>query len=74
MFAKHTCPNCKTGKMVVDKAGIKYETIFADEPENREITLKHKVTRVPTLFVPTKEGGYEVFENAMNIKAFIERK
>lgn len=74
MFATHTCPNCKTAKMLLDKAGIKYETIFADEPENREITLKHKVTRVPTLFVPTKEGGYEVFENAMNIKAFIERK
>lgn len=73
LFATHTCPNCKMAKMLLDKAGIKYDLIYADEEENKEIALRYNVLKVPTLFVP-KDNGYEVFENASNIKAFIERK
>ena len=69
LFATKTCPNCKMAKMLLDKANIKYQVIDAEE--NVELTKKFNVTKAPTLLVPN-ENGIEVFENASNIKGFIE--
>ena len=69
LFATKTCPNCKMAKMLLDKANIKYQVIDAEE--NVELTKKYNVTKAPTLLVPN-ENGIEVFENASNIKGFIE--
>ena len=69
LFATKTCPNCKMAKMLLDKANIKYQVIDAEE--NVELTKKYNVTKAPTLLVPN-EKGIEVFENASNIKGFIE--
>ena len=69
LFATKTCPNCKMAKMLLDKAGIKYQVIDAEE--NVELTKKYNVKKAPTLLVPT-ENGIDVFENASNIKGFIE--
>ncbi|MDR0934746.1 MAG: ribonucleoside triphosphate reductase [Erysipelotrichaceae bacterium] len=73
LFATHTCPNCKMAKMLLDKAGIAYKVIFADDHENAKFVLENKISKVPTLFVPIGDG-FERFENASNIKAYIERK
>ena len=70
MFATKTCPNCKMAKMLLDKANIKYQVIDAEE--NVELTKKYGVKKAPTLLVPNKDG-IDVFENASNIKGFIER-
>ena len=70
LFATKTCPNCKMAKMLLDKAGIKYHVIDAEE--NVELTKKYNVKKAPTLLVPS-ENGIDVFENASNIKGFIER-
>ena len=70
LFATKTCPNCKMAKMLLDKAGIKYQVIDAEE--NVELTKKYNVKKAPTLLVPS-ENGIDVFENASNIKGFIER-
>ena len=70
LFATKTCPNCKMAKMLLDKAGIKYQVIDAEE--NVDLTKKYNVKKAPTLLVPT-ENGIDVFENASNIKGFIER-
>ena len=69
LFATKTCPNCKMAKMLLDKAGIHYTVIDAED--NKEKTLQYKVNKAPTLIVPT-EDGYDVFENASNIKGYIE--
>ena len=69
LFATKTCPNCKMAKMLLDKAGIAYTVIDAED--NKQMTLKYKVNKAPTLIVPNEEG-YEVFENASNIKGYIE--
>ncbi len=69
LFATKTCPNCKMAKMLLDKAGIHYTVIDAEE--NKEKTLQYKVNKAPTLIVPN-ENGYDVFENASNIKGYIE--
>ena len=69
LFATKTCPNCKMAKMLLDKAGIKYTVIDAEE--NQETTIAFGVKKAPTLIVPNGES-YDVFENASNIKKFIE--
>ena len=71
LFATKTCPNCKMAKMLLDKAGIKYKVVDAEE--NPDLTKKYNVHKAPTLLVPT-EDGYEAFENASNIKGFIESR
>jgi len=70
LFATKTCPNCKMAKMLLDKAGIKYSVIDAEE--NVEQTKAFGVRKAPTLIVPNADGGNDVFENASNIKGYIE--
>ena len=69
LFATKTCPNCKMSKMMLDKAGVKYRVIDAEE--NKEVTVNFGVKKAPTLLVPT-ENGYEKYENASNIKKYVE--
>lgn len=71
LFTTKTCPNCKMAKMLLDKAGIKYSVIDAEE--NLDTTIKFGVKKAPTLFVPTKDG-VEVFDNASLIKQYIESR
>ena len=70
LFATKTCPNCKMAKMLLDKAGIKYSVVDAEE--NVEQTKAFGVRKAPTLIVPNADGGNDVFENASNIKGYIE--
>ena len=69
LFATKTCPNCKMAKMLLDKAGIAYEVIDAEE--NVELTKEYGVKKAPTLIVPMADG-LKVYENASNIKGYIE--
>ena len=57
-------------KMLLDKAGIAYTVIDAEE--NIDMTMEYSVKKAPTLIVPN-DHGYDVFENASNIKGFIEK-
>ncbi len=69
LFSTKTCPNCKMSKMMLDKAGVKYKVVDAEE--DKETTLTFGVRKAPTLLVPA-EKGFEKYENASNIKKFIE--
>ncbi len=69
LFGTKTCPNCKMAKMLLEKAGIKYT--FVDAEEEVELTKKFNIRKAPTLVVPTKEG-HKLYENASNIKGFVE--
>ncbi len=71
LFGTKTCPNCKMAKMLLDKAGIKYK--WVDAEENVELTTSMGVKKAPTLLVP-EDGEIKVFENASNIKGYIESK
>ena len=55
--------------MMLDKAGIKYEVVNAEE--NKELTLKFGIKKAPTLLVP-KGNGYETYDNASEIRKYIE--
>ena len=69
LFATKTCPNCKMAKMLLDKAGIDYEVVDAEE--NAELTKEYGVKKAPTLIVPMADG-LKAYENASNIKGYIE--
>lgn len=71
LFATKTCPNCKMAKMLLDKAGIKYTVVDAEE--NKEKTISFGIKKAPTLLVPNGDS-YDVYDNASNIKKYIENR
>ena len=71
LFTRNGCPNCKTSKMMLDKAGIKYTVINAEE--DKATTLNFGVKKAPTLLVPNG-SGFETYDNASEIRKYIESK
>ena len=69
LFTRNGCPNCKTSKMMLDKAGVSYDVVNAEE--NKEMTLKYGIKKAPTLLVPT-ESGIAAYDNASEIRKYIE--
>ena len=69
LFTTKTCPNCKMAKMLLEKAGIEYKLIDAEE--SVEETKKYDVKKAPTLLVPNGDS-YQRFDNVSFIKKFIE--
>ena len=69
LFATKTCPNCKIAKTYLDKAGIPYSTVYADE--NIEETEKYGVRQAPTLIL-NQGASFEKIVNLSNIKKFAE--
>ena len=55
--------------MMLDKAGVQYSIINAEE--DKETTLKFGIKKAPTLVVPNG-NGYDVYDNASEIRKFIE--
>ena len=69
VIATTTCPNCKIACAALDKAGIKYTKIYADqEPEKAKA---FGVKQAPTLIV-VKDGDTEKFVGVAEIKKFIQ--
>lgn len=69
LFTTKTCPNCKMAKMMIDKAGIKYTVIDAED--QKDLTQKYGVKKAPTMLVANGQG-YDRYENASFIKKFVE--
>ncbi len=64
LFTTKTCPNCRAAKQMLDKAGISYTVIDAEE--NIELSKKYKIAQAPTLV-----AGGEVYAGIANVKQFI---
>lgn len=69
LFTTKTCPNCKMAKMMLDKAGIKYTVVDAED--QKDLTQKYGVKKAPTMLVANGQG-YDRYENASFIKKFVE--
>ena len=70
LFATPTCPNCAAAAMFLDKAGISYEKLMANE--NPELVEEFGIRQAPTL-ISISGGKVEKVVNLSNIKAFTER-
>ena len=66
LFATATCPNCKMAEKFLDKAGIAFEKVYADE--NPALAEQYGIHQAPTLVV-----NGEKIVNLSNIKAFTEQ-
>lgn len=71
LFSTKTCPNCKIAKQMLDKAGVAYNTVDAED--QTETTRKYGVKKAPTLLVMSG-GKTDRYENASNIKRYVETR
>ncbi len=69
LFASATCPNCKIAEALLDKAGIKYTKILAEE--NPTLTESLGIKQAPTL-VEVNGGAAEKFVSVPGVKKFIQ--
>ena len=69
LFTRDGCPNCKTSKMMLDKAGVKYKIINAEQ--EAAVTRKYGVKKAPSLLVPDGDG-FKTYDNASEIRRYIE--
>ena len=69
LFATKTCPNCKMSAAMLDKAGIGYVKVYAED--NKDKVAEYGIVKAPTLVV-IKDGEVVKYQNASNIKKFIE--
>ena len=71
LFTTPTCPNCKIAKAKLDKAGVAYEVINANE--NAELVGRFGVKGAPTLVVAGSKK-YELYKGVSDIIKFIENR
>ena len=68
LFATRTCPNCRMAKSFLDRAGMTYREIIADEAP--ELAKEYEVASAPTL-VRLYKDGRENIQNVSNIRKYI---
>ena len=68
LFTTKTCPNCRQAKSYLE--GMDY--IVVDAQENPELARGLDIQQAPTLAV-ISEGHTQLYANASNIRAYVER-
>ena len=71
LFKTATCPNCRAAMQLLDKAGVAYQTLNADEEP--ELVTRYGIKQAPTLVVLEGEG-FEKFRGVSNIKGWITER
>ena len=71
LFKTPTCPNCKLAMALLDKAGIAYTALNANE--NKELVNAYGVKQAPTLVLIGKDG-FESFRGVSDIKGWLMGK
>ena len=69
LFTTKTCPNCRIATAVLEKCGIAYTKVDAEE--NVSLTESYGVCQAPTLVVVTSDG-FKTYAGAGEIKKFAE--
>ena len=68
LFTTATCPNCKIACSLLEKSGISYEKLLANE--NVELSKGYGIKQAPTLIV-VKDGAYDKYVGLSDIKKFL---
>jgi ribonucleoside-triphosphate reductase len=71
LFKTPTCPNCKVATMLLEKAGIPFVALNANE--EKELVEKYGVKQAPTL-VLIKDDGIERYRGVSDIKGWLMHK
>ena len=68
LFTTATCPNCKIACSLLDKAGVSYAKLLANE--NVELVNAFGIKQAPTLVV-VKDGAVSKFNGVSDIKKYL---
>ena len=71
LFKTPTCPNCKLAAALLDKAGVAYTALNANE--EKELVEKFGIKQAPTL-VLTNGETFEKFRGVSDIKGWLMRR
>ena len=71
LFKTPTCPNCKTAMTFLQKAGVKYQIVDAEDAGNRELVDKFGIRQAPTLIVE-KDGKVEKLRGVSEIAGWLK--
>ncbi len=69
LFVQNNCPNCKMAELMLNKANMEFEEINA--MEQADLSKKFDIKLTPTLIVADGDS-YSVYENASNVRKYIE--
>ena len=69
LFTTKTCPKCRMAKEFLNKAGITYEVVLAEE--NAELCKEYGIKEAPTLVILSAEGATKI-SGPSDIKKFCE--
>ena len=69
LFKTQTCPNCKIAGSLLDKAGVQYKILDANE--NPDLVERFGIMQAPTLVITSGEG-YEKVLGVSDIKTWIQ--
>ena len=69
LFKTPTCPNCKVASALLDKAGISYTALNANE--ERELVDKYAIRQAPTLVVVNDGDNIEKYRGVSDIKGWL---
>ncbi len=68
LFATPTCPNCKIAASILDKQGVAYEKVFANE--HPDLVNEFGIKQAPTLVV-VKNGTVGKYAGVSDIKKYL---
>ena len=69
LFTTKTCPNCRTAKSILDRAGVAYQVVDAEE--DRGMVESYGIHQAPTLVI-VKNGAVDRYSNASNIQKYAD--
>lgn len=69
LFTTKTCPNCKIAKSMLDKAGVEYNVVDAED--NPELCKEYGIMQAPTLVV-SEDGDVAMYRNISDIREYAQ--
>jgi ribonucleoside-triphosphate reductase len=69
LFTTTTCPNCRIAKTFLDKAGIEYDVVVADQ--DVETARKYDIRQAPTLVIQ-RGNDVEKLTNLSEIRRYVD--
>ncbi|MDO5441531.1 MAG: ribonucleoside triphosphate reductase [Bacillota bacterium] len=70
LFTTPSCPNCKIAKALLEKQGIPYNALIAEE--HPDLVAKFGIKQAPTMIVESAEG-FETYRGVSDIKGYISK-
>jgi len=73
LVATHTCPNCSAAKKMLEKAGIGYTVLYADEKEGADFAERMGIIQAPTLVLAAGDT-YRKYTNIKEIADLVKEQ